>query len=160
MIILWAILIIIFILFGLIVLVGAPYVPTRQADIEQIFTKIKLRKGSRVVDLGSGDGRVLLAASRHGYRAQGYELNPILALIANLRLRRYPASAVNIASYWGADLTKADLVFVFTAQPYLERLSKKLHRELKPGALVVSYGFSFHSKKIAYKIGPANVYKF
>lgn len=160
MIIIWLILILIFVSFGLIVAVGAPFVPTRQADLKKLFGHLKLRKGSRVVDLGSGDGRVLVLAQKHGYKAAGYELNPILALISKLRLKKDKTSMVKVQSYWSADISKADMVFVFSAQPFMNRLIKKLENELKPGAYVVSYAFSFPSRKIDEKFEAFNIYRF
>ena len=59
MIIIWAVFVVLFVFFALILLVGAPSVPTKQADIKNLFGVIRLRKGALVVDLGSGDGRVM-----------------------------------------------------------------------------------------------------
>ena len=160
MIIIWAVLVVLFVFFALIILVGAPYVPTKQADIKNLFGVIRLRKGALVVDLGSGDGRVMIQAAKYGYKAIGYELNPILALIAKYRLRQYSDATCKIGDYWQADIRKASMVFIFSAQTYMKRLSQKLNNELKPGAQVVSYGFSLPGRKIAKKVGAANIYQF
>ena len=160
MIILWLLLASLFISFGLIVVVGAPWVPSKKGDLELLFNSLKLRRRAKFIDLGCGDGRVLVAAARQGYNAYGYELNPLLALIAKLRLRKYPQARVKLGNYWQADIKKADVVFVFSAQPYLHRLQQKCQAELKPGALAVLYGFSFGGQKIYKRIGPCNIYKF
>jgi len=160
MIIIWLVLILIFASFGLIVVVGAPYVPTKKADLTRLFEHVKLRKGAKLVDMGSGDGRVLILASKKGFKATGYELNPILALISKIRLQRFKQSKVMIKSYWAADISKADVVFIFSAQPFMGRLFDKLQNELKPGAIVISYGFSFPSKKIEEKFESFNIYEF
>lgn len=160
MIVIWLILILIFVSFGLIVVVGAPYVPTKKSDLVKLFEHLKLRKGSKLVDMGSGDGRVLILASKKGCRATGYELNPILALISKIRLQRFKQSKVLIKSYWAADISKADVVFLFSAQPFMGRMFDKLQNELKPGAIVISYGFSFAAKKIDKKFESFNIYEF
>ena len=160
MIIFWLVLILLFVSFALIVAVGAPYVPTKKKDLARLFEHIKLRKNSRVVDLGSGDGRVLLMAKKYGYRAVGYELNPVLVLLSKIRSGKSSRSQIRFKSYWASDLSKADMVFVFSAQPYMNRLLNKLENELKPGALVVSYAFSFPSRKIDEKFEAFNIYKF
>lgn len=156
----WLLIILAFMSFGLIVIVGAPYVPTRQKELTKLFEHLKLRRGSRIVDMGSGDGRVLALAKKYGYKAVGYELNPILFLISRLRLGKAPNLKINLQSYWSADLSKADMIFVFSAQPFMNRLLKKLEKELKPGAIVVSYAFSFPSHKIDNKFEAFNIYKF
>lgn len=161
MIFVWIILGLLFASFGLIVLTGAPYVPTRQRDLAEIFHRLKLKSNATVIDLGSGDGRVLLAAAQQGYRAVGYELNPILWLISKYRLRQYPGSAkVYVQSLWRADLKHANAVFIFTAQPFVKRLAQKFSKELPQGAYVISYGFELPGHKAQKKIGAALVYQF
>lgn len=160
MIIVWIVLILIFVSFALIVAVGAPFVPTKKGQLQKLFEHIKLRRGSRVIDLGSGDGRVLALAKKHGYKPLGYELNPILAAYSMLRLGKQGRGMVKIKSYWSADVSRADMVFIFSAQPYMNRLLNKLEKELKPGSLVISYGFSFPSRKIDEKFEGFNIYHF
>jgi len=160
MIVVWIILILLFVSFGAIVFVGAPYVPSKKNDSSELFSELNLKKGSVVVDLGSGDGKVLLAAAEAGLRPIGYELNPFLYLISKIRLRKYPKSKVIWGNYWSADLSKADLVFVFSAAPFMQKLYDKLKYQLKSGAFVASYAFSFEGIKIYKKIEPINIYKF
>ena len=158
--IIWIILIILFVPFGLIVLIGAPFVPSKTKNIQKILDGVKIRKGSLLLDLGSGDGRVLAEFARRGYKVVGYELNPILALVSKLRLRKYPLTNVHSSDYWRADVSKADVIFVFSATPFMARLYDKLKNELKPGAMVISYGFSFEGIKIDRKVSVANIYQF
>lgn len=160
MILIWILLSLLFVFFALIVLVGAPFVPTKQEEVVRIFNSINLRKGSQIVDLGCGDGRILLEAAKRGFKATGYELNPLLVMIAKYRLRKYSNTDCKISDYWLADVSKAKLVFIFSAQPYMKRLSQKLNSELKPGTQVVSYGFSLPGRKITKKVGAANIYRF
>lgn len=156
----WVILFGLFICFAMIVLVGAPYVPTKQKDLENIFTMLQLKKGVKVVDLGSGDGRVVKLAAQRGLRALGYELNPFLVLISRYRVRNFKHAHIKLADYWSADLSDCRLVFIFSAQPYMNRLTKKLNNELKRGSQVVSYGFHLPGRKIAKRIGAAYLYRF
>jgi SAM-dependent methyltransferase len=156
----WLFFLLVFVSFGLIVFVGAPYVPTKQKDLDNIFASLKLKKGAKVVDLGSGDGRVLIAATKSGYEAVGYELNPILVFLTKLRIRKIPRAEIKLSNYWGADLADYQLVFIFSAQPFMNRLAAKLKKELKKGSIVVSYGFRLPGQKSTRAIGAANVYKF
>ena len=78
MILLWSFLALLGASFLLIVVRGAPYVPTHGRDIEKLFELYRFRGTDVLVDLGSGDGRVLAAAAHRGVRAVGYELNPCL----------------------------------------------------------------------------------
>lgn len=157
----WVLATLLFVSFGLIVLTGAPYVPTRQKDLNEIFHRLKLKSGDIVLDMGSGDGRVLLAAAQQGYQAVGYELNIFLWLLSKLRLHKYHKLVqINLKSLWQADLSKANAVFIFTAQPFVKRLNKKFLKELKPDSYVISYGFELPDRKPTKKIGAALVYQF
>ena len=73
-------------LFCLVVFVGAPYVPSHRQQVRRAFTKLRPLTGNDVVaDLGSGDGVVLRQAVLLGAgRAVGYELNPLLVVVARL----------------------------------------------------------------------------
>ncbi|MBR3164483.1 class I SAM-dependent methyltransferase [Candidatus Saccharibacteria bacterium] len=83
---------IILILVGLFLITGlggSPYVPTERKDLEEVFTKLcPLKKTDLLIDLGAGDGIILEAAARHGARAIGIEINPVLVFLTNRRLFR------------------------------------------------------------------------
>ena len=61
-----------FVLFALFAFTGAPYVPTLRSEAEKAFKKLyKLRRKDLVVDLGSGDGTVLVEAAKCGAEVYG-----------------------------------------------------------------------------------------
>lgn len=144
MILLWA-LGAILILFLLVAFRGAPYVPTHTSSARYALDNmLDLPKGSTIVDLGSGDGVILKLAAERGYRAIGYELNPILCLVSYVRCWKYRhLVSVRWRDFWLSPLPKdVDAVFVFLAGPYLRRLDRKLKREHTGPLRVVSYGFA------------------
>jgi len=57
-----------------------PYVPATEQQVANVLAAIKSSKGATLVDVGSGDGRVVLAAAKNGLRAHGVELNLWLVL--------------------------------------------------------------------------------
>jgi len=135
------------VVFCFAVFFGAPYVPTRKLDVEEIFKNIKNSKKSKFVDLGSGDGKLVFYAAQLGYQSIGYEINPILWLISNFRLRKYPNAKVMLSNMWSADISNANVVFCFLASKYMNKLEKKLNREMKNGSIFVSYVFELPTKK-------------
>src|SRR2546421_13125541 len=84
-------------LFALTVCVGPPYVPTPRGKIAVALDLLRLPAGATVVDLGSGDGTVLLAAVHRGLVAYRYEMNPPLWGVSKLRFRRYCGSVQTIS---------------------------------------------------------------
>ena len=153
--ILWFLLVLLFVAFLMIVLRGAPYVPTRRDDVRRGLKLLDVPKGSTVIDLGSGDGVVLKEAARQGYRAIGYELNPFLCLISYIRCWQYREQvSVRWRDFWLTPLPpETDAVFVFLAGPYLKLLNRKLTKERNPAKRlrVVSYGFLIPGKEPVQK---------
>lgn len=114
--------------FGLVVIFGAPYVPSLKPHMNAAFDLLDLKKGDQLLELGAGDGRVMLEALARGYQVTGYELNPILALIAWLRTRRYGKRARVVLgdafhARWPKD-TKA--VYLFGVQHLAARVDRRL----------------------------------
>jgi precorrin-6B methylase 2 len=97
--------------------------------------------GERAVDLGSGDGRVVIALARKGADAHGYEINPALVLLSLRNIRRAGLSGrahIHWGSFWRADLSGFHAVTVFQGSFVMRRLERKVLRELPDGARVVS----------------------
>ncbi|XP_078125960.1 adenine nucleotide translocase lysine N-methyltransferase [Sander vitreus] len=123
-----------------------PYIPASKAQVDHVMTLLRGRKGG-LVDLGSGDGRIVLEAHRQGFTpAVGYELNPWLVLMA--RFHAWRAGHHEKVSYrredlWKVDLTECKNVTVFLAPSVLSLLQQKLEAELPDDALMVAGRFPF-----------------
>lgn len=134
--------------FGLGAFFGAPWVPAFRQDFDELFKLAGVKKNTRFIDLGCGDGKILLAAAAKGAEVTGYEINPILWLIAWVRLLPYGKRAhVNLGSYWGHNIAAYDVVWIFLIDRYMPRMQKKLVQELAPKTTVISYIFSFPQLK-------------
>ena len=139
----------ILLLFGFVLLRGAPYLPTLKKQTEELFELLDMKKGQTLLELGSGDGRVLAAAAERGIYAVGYELNPLLVIWTKLRYwksRNY--ITVHWQDYWLANWPPSDAMYVFLLQPYMSKLDKKLIQYKKPdNYLIVSNSFKITEKK-------------
>lgn len=125
--ILFGVLAVFTIAFAGVLLVGAPYLPTLTPQIKTAFTLLGLKNGQTLLELGCGDGKVLIAAAARGYKAVGIELNPFLALIAWLRTRKYRAQVRVIwGNYWDVPWPKADGVYVFLLDRFMPRLDARM----------------------------------
>lgn len=103
-----------------------------------------------VIDLGSGDGRIVIAAARHGARAHGIELDP--RLVEKSRENARAAGVADKASFQQGDvlvtdISKATVVTVYLLPSLLYRLQARFIDELKPGTRVVSHAFPLLSWK-------------
>lgn len=125
---------------------GAIYFPTNTENVDTMIRLAALKTGDTIADLGSGDGRLLMACARRGIRAEGYEINPILVFLSRRTIRRAgmkDLATVRWKSFWRADLAPFDAVFVYGIPYIMNDLRRKLERELRPGAKVVSNVFRF-----------------
>lgn len=141
-------------------LFGAPYLPTRKKQAEEALDLLDLKKGEVFVDLGCGDGMMLVHAAKRGLVAHGYELNPLVWFVAWLRCLRYKNAHVHLKNYWSVVLpmnTKG--VYVFLLDPFMKRLDMKLKEEAK-GAKLVSYTFKIPNKKTVETKHALNLYQY
>ncbi|NWW16721.1 F173A methyltransferase, partial [Falcunculus frontatus] len=125
-----------------------PYQPSSPRQVANALALLRGRAG-KTVDLGSGDGRLVLEAHRQGLRpALGYELNPWLLCLANYRA--WKAGYHGKVSFLKKDLWKVNLsdchnVIVFLAPSVKPPLATKLLAELPDDARVVAGRFPFPS---------------
>ena len=147
--------------FAGVLLFGAPYLPTLTPQVKIALKFADLQKGQTILELGCGDGKVLIAAAKRGYRAIGYELNPILAAIAWARTRRYGNLVkVHCANFWTVNLPPAEAVFVFLLPKYMSKLEVKLLQTFPKGVKLVSFAFTVPDRQPAREEQGVYIYKF
>jgi SAM-dependent methyltransferase len=159
--------IVVLVLLGVIYLLGRPivrgaiYFPTSHVQVDIMVRMASLRRRDRVADLGSGDGRLLIACARRGIRAEGYEINPILIFLSRRRIRQAGVkdlAAVHWKSFWRVDLAPYNVVFVYGIPYIMDGLRRKLERELRPGTKVISNAFLFPGWFPSAKEGKISLY--
>lgn len=129
--------------FGIGAFIGAPYLPVRRIDAAAALDLAELKAGEILIDLGSGDGRLLLMAAQRGAKGIGYEINPLLWLWSLVVTWRYRKSiTIYCRSYWLVKLPPADVIYTFLIDRYTAKLDRKLNTELMKPTRVVSYVFA------------------
>ena len=121
-----------------------PYVPTPPEVVEGMLDMAGLKAGERLIDLGSGDGRIPRAAARRGASALGVEIDA--GLVARARSLTRLEGLEQRARFVRDDLftvsvRDADVVTLYLLPDVNERLKPKLLSEMKTGARVVSHAF-------------------
>jgi SAM-dependent methyltransferase len=119
------------------------WVPTPEALVEKMLDMAKVGRRDYVIDLGSGDGRNVIAAARRGARALGVEYDQ--GLVALARRKAAAAGVEKRARFvrgdmYQADISKATVLALFLLPQNLEQLKPKFER-LRPGTRIVSNGY-------------------
>lgn len=125
---------------------GAPYVPSKTLAAKQMMKFAHLSKGTRVIDLGSGDGKLLFEAASLGATAVGYEINPFLVAFTNTKSFFSPyRTRVHAVwkNFWHADISSADVILLYLIPWKMDQLENKLLKETKPGTKIISNSFVF-----------------
>ena len=144
-----AVLVLLAVCFSFVLLYGAPYLPTLSASAEAALDLVDLKPGQTLLELGCGDGKVLIAAAQRGIKVVGYELNPVLALIAWLRTRRYKELVtVRWGNFWTKQWPPADGIFVFLLDRFMPKLDKKIMQSTGQSVKLVSFGFRIPDRDI------------
>jgi SAM-dependent methyltransferase len=117
--------------------------PTPHHVVDAMLRLAAVGRDDVVYDLGSGDGRILIAAARDfGARAVGIEIDPKLVELSGREATRLGlAERVRVIhqDLFQTDLSPATVVTLYLSEEVNERLRPKLLRELRPGARIVSY---------------------
>ncbi len=143
--------------------VGAPYVPTHQKELSTAFdTLYHLGKKDLVVDIGSGDGRVLRAASVRGAYAVGYELNPVLWFISRMLSVHNPLVSVELRDAWSATFpNETTVVYAFAVQRDGKKLVRTVQREatrLGRPLVLICYGSALKKAPLVATAGAHTAY--
>lgn len=138
--------------FAGVLLFGAPYVPTLTPQVGAALELADLKPGQTLLELGCGDGKVLIAAAQAGLLAVGYELNPILAAIAWLRTRRFRGRVTVICgNMWTRPWPEAEAIFCFLLPRFMNRLDKKIVQYNTGTVKLVSFAFKIPGRAQAHQ---------
>lgn len=151
--VIWYVAIGVFAIWALSAIIGVPFLPTHKKQARRAMQLANVRPGTKVVDLGSGAGRIVLMAARLGAKAVGYELNPFLTAWSKVVIwcaGLTGQAEVYLKSIYQADVSDADVVFAFLFPKLMPKVEEGIIPKMKPGALFVSYAFPLPNKKALY----------
>lgn len=138
-----------------------PFIPTHKKQARLAIKLAQIGPQSKIIDLGSGAGRLIFLAAKTGATAIGYELNPFLYFwCAGVAWwRGYKNVKFIFQSVYEANLNRADVIFTFLSPAHMNKLADKFARELQPGAKVISYAFSWPNRAPTIKQDGLFVYE-
>jgi SAM-dependent methyltransferase len=122
-----------------------PYVPTPHDVVERMLTMADVKAGETVIDLGSGDGRIAIAAAKRGARALGVDLNPVRIREARENAAREGLGEDKVRfeqkNLFNTDISKTDVLTMYLLTSVNLQLQPVILKTMRPGARVVSHSF-------------------
>ena len=127
-----------------------PYVPTPQKVVEHMLDVVDLKPSDYVIDLGSGDGRIVIAAARRGATGHGIDLDP--ERVGEARANAEQAGVDKQVMFmqeniFDTDFSRASVITMYLLPTVNEKLRPELLDKLEPGTRVVSHSFDMDEWK-------------
>lgn len=122
-----------------------PYVPTPHEVVATMLDITGVGPGDYVIDLGSGDGRIVIAAARRGAFGHGIDLNPVRVEEAEENARKAGLTDRVVfleGDLFDADISRATVITMYLLSSVNLKLRPVLLETLRPGTRIVSHSFS------------------
>src|SRR5258708_3361113 len=97
---------------------GPVFIPSTDISTELMLKLAKLHSREKLADLGSGDGKIVIAAALKGARSDGFENSPTLVYQSRRKIKKLGLSNkahVYLKSFWSVDLSQYDVVTLYTS---------------------------------------------
>lgn len=128
---------------------GTPYGGTPAAVSAEMIRLARIHGTEKIVDIGAGDGRLLIAAKKTypGIRAIGFENALGVWMAGKLRIL-FSGQSIRFLcrDALKANFHDADVIFLYLMPDMMAKLQPKFDAELRPGTRVISHAFQFHAK--------------
>jgi SAM-dependent methyltransferase len=120
---------------------AAPWFPTWSKDIERFMKLADIKPGQKFYDLGCGDGKLVFAAAGAGANAIGFEISLLPYLLAVSRSFYVKNSKIIFKDFWKADLSDADIIYLFLTPKVNPKAKNKLESSLRKGTKIIAYAW-------------------
>lgn len=127
----------------------APFVPTKMDKIKKVLKMAGVKRGKKFYELGSGDGRVVIAAAKLGAESFGIEQSWIRVLYSRYRAWRLGLKKARFfhGNIFSSNYHDADIVYIFLLQKGVNKLEQKLKKELRKKTIVITQTYHFQHWK-------------
>jgi len=132
-----------------------PYVPTPNNVVERMLDLTDVKSSDYVIDLGSGDGRIVIAAAKRGANGHGIDLDPERIAEARENARREGVDDQIMfmeEDIFDTDFSEASVITMYLLPSVNKKLRPELINKLQPGTQVVSHSFDMGSWKADKKV--------
>ena len=128
--------------------IKVPFVPSKKSSTRKLIKAAKLKHGDIIYDLGCGDARLLVEASKHkNIQATGFEISPLAYIIAKLNTFYNKAVSVKLSNFFNHSIKDANVIFLYLLPETLPKVKEKIFNECQKGTRVISNTFQIPELK-------------
>lgn len=132
-----------------------PFYPSKTKPLNDLFNNLVLPHFSNpssrnFIDIGSGDGRIVVWAAKRGFNAEGIEFNPFLTLLSRalITLNRVGSRArIHNKNFNSHDFGKYNVAYLYIFPEHMDSIENKLFTEMPKGAVVITNTFKFTNRE-------------
>ena len=126
-----------------------PFYPSKTKPLNNLLKDLNLGKNINFIDIGSGDGRIVIWGAKQGFNADGIEFNPFLTLFSRIMilLNRVSGKAkIYNKDFTKHDFSKYDFAYLYIFPEHMDKVSDNLFKQMKKGSVVVTNTFKFTNR--------------
>lgn len=142
---------------------GAPFVPSTSNAVSKMLSMADLKPGMKLLDVGSGDGRIVFAAANLGLDAYGVDTNIVLIwwsqIIAFFKSQS-KTTHFKCENIFDTDLSQYDVITLYCLPRTIAKLENKFKKEIKKGAIIASNTFDLKDAKVLKQDGKIRIYQY
>ncbi|CAG1022605.1 hypothetical protein DOJK_01778 [Patescibacteria group bacterium] len=154
------------ILFGLYLIwswfTKTPFYPSKTKPLNDLIKDLNISADTNFVDIGSGDGRIVVWAAKKGFNAEGIEFNPFLSLISRalITLNRVGKNAqIFNKDFNNHNFSKYNVAYLYIFPEHMDKLENKLFNEMPAGGIVITNTFKFTNRQPSSTYNRYYIYK-
>jgi len=139
----------------------APFYPSNKKAVRDMLELAELKQSDKVIDLGSGDGRLVFKVAKFSKDVTGIELNPFFYLFSKFRelfSRNRKRVKFTHGNYLKVELAEYDVIFCYLFPKNMRELEKKFKKELRPGTRIITNTFHLENFKEEAKRNKIRLY--
>lgn len=138
-----------------------PFYPSKTKPLNDLIKELNLNGNLNFIDIGSGDGRIVMWGAKQGFNADGIEFNPFLTLYSRLLIfiRGLGKRAkIYNKDFNQHDYSKYNFAYLYIFPEHMDKISDKLFNEMQKGSVVVTNTFKFTTLSPDKTIGRYYIY--
>lgn len=140
----------------------APFLPSNKKALKSMLDIYKFKDNDRVVDLGSGDARILTKLAKKNVKSHGYEIDPFLVWFSRLKVRLLGLEnlvTIEEKDFLKGDFSSFNVFIIYGIKGMMPKVESKLLQEADKGSVVISNKFTFKNLKHVRSINNVHLYK-